>query len=201
MARPVWFVKLIQRFFPQRFALARLTRLSFLGKVVDHGLFDGDNIIYLPKDGSVESIQIHESIRTQGDIVLPSQVVEYFIDKSNYHWIMNFCICRDSDGCQDYPVELGCLFLGEAVLNIRSEYGRLVSKDEALEHVRRCQEAGLVHSRKEGLWVNYHLADGSANPYAADLLARLRTWLDQDPEIQRLLARLPEIRREDICKK
>jgi NAD-dependent dihydropyrimidine dehydrogenase PreA subunit len=145
MARPVWFVKLIQRFFPRRFALARLTRLSFLGKVVDHGLFDGDNIIYLPKDGSVKSIQIHESIRTQGDIVLPSQVVEYFIDKSNYHWIMNFCICRDSDGCQDYPVELGCLFLGEAVLNIRSEYGRLVSKDEALEHVRRCQEAGLVH--------------------------------------------------------
>jgi hypothetical protein len=51
------------------------------------------------------------------------------------------------------------------------------------------------------LWVNYHLADGSANPYAADLLARLRTWLDQDPEISRILAHLSEIRREDICKK
>lgn len=68
-------------------------------------------------------------------------------------------------------------------------------------HLKLLEEAGLVHSRKEGLWVNYHLADGSANPYAADLLARLRTWLDQDPEIKRLLARLPEIRREDICKK
>jgi ArsR family transcriptional regulator len=68
-------------------------------------------------------------------------------------------------------------------------------------HLRLLEEAGLVRSRKEGLWVNYLLADGSANPYAADLLARLRTWLDQDPEISRLVAYLPEIRREDICKK
>lgn len=58
---------------------------------------------------------------------------------------MNFCICRDSEGCQGYPIDLGCLFLGEAVLNIRPEYGRLVSKEEALEHVSRCREAGLVH--------------------------------------------------------
>jgi len=68
-------------------------------------------------------------------------------------------------------------------------------------HLKLLEEAGLAHSRREGLWVNYHLADGSSNPYAADLLARLRTWLAQDPEIQELLARLPEIRRGDICKK
>jgi ArsR family transcriptional regulator len=68
-------------------------------------------------------------------------------------------------------------------------------------HLRLLEEAGLVRSRKEGLWVNYLLAVDSANPYAADLLDRLRSWLDQDPEIIRLLALLPEIRREDICKK
>jgi ArsR family transcriptional regulator len=68
-------------------------------------------------------------------------------------------------------------------------------------HLKLLEESGLVYARKEGLWVNYHLTDGSANPYATDLLARLRTWLDQDPEIQPLLAHLPEIRREDICKK
>jgi len=68
-------------------------------------------------------------------------------------------------------------------------------------HLKLLEEAGLVRSRKEGLWVNYHLADSPANLYAAHLLARLTTWLDQDPEISRLLARLPEIRREDICKK
>jgi len=68
-------------------------------------------------------------------------------------------------------------------------------------HLKLLEEAGLVRSRKEGLWVNYHLADGAANPYAAALLAQLKTWLDQDPEIGGLLAHLPGIRREDICKK
>jgi ArsR family transcriptional regulator len=68
-------------------------------------------------------------------------------------------------------------------------------------HLKLLEEAGLVHSRKEGLWVNYHLAEGTANPYAAGLLERLTGWLDDDPEVSRLLARLPHIRREEICKK
>jgi len=145
MARPVWFVKLIQRLFPQRFVFARLTQISLLGKTVDHGFFEDDDIIYLPKDGAVNKISVQQKINTESDMVLPSQVLEHFIAQSSYRWIMNFCICRDSEGCKDYPVELGCLFIGEAVLKIRPEYGRLASKEEALEHVRRCQEAGLVH--------------------------------------------------------
>ena len=68
-------------------------------------------------------------------------------------------------------------------------------------HLRLLEEAGLVRSRKEGLWVNYLLAEDSANSYADEMLERLKSWLDQDPEISRLLARLPEIHREDICKK
>jgi ferredoxin len=58
---------------------------------------------------------------------------------------MNFCLCRDSNHCKDYPVEYGCLFLGEAVLGINPALGRRVTKVEALEHARRCREAGLVH--------------------------------------------------------
>jgi NAD-dependent dihydropyrimidine dehydrogenase PreA subunit len=77
--------------------------------------------------------------------VLPSQVLEYFIKKAKYHWIMNFCICRASMKCQNYPINLGCLFLGKAVLGINPELGRLVSKEEALEHIKKCSDAGLVH--------------------------------------------------------
>jgi len=35
--------------------------------------------------------------------------------------------------------------MGEAVLGINPQFGRLVSKEEALEHVKKCREAGLVH--------------------------------------------------------
>ena len=72
--------------------------------------------------------------------------VEHFIEKASYRCIMNFCICRDSMGCRDYPQDLGCIFLGEAARGIHPELVREVSRKEALEFARRCREAGLVHS-------------------------------------------------------
>jgi len=142
VGRPIWFVNLVKKYFPSRFSLAKLTKVPLVGGMIDHGLFHGDDIIYLPKDGV---IQIDESISGPEETVLPSQVLEHFIEEANHHWIMNFCICRDASHCQDYPIELGCLFLGEAVLDINPALGRLVSKGEALAHVQRCREAGLVH--------------------------------------------------------
>jgi ferredoxin len=142
MARPVWFVELIKKSFPSRFLGARLTKAPVIGKLIERMLFWGDDLVYLPKD---RTIQIHAAIERPTDMVLPSQVVEHFIEQASYHWIMNFCLCRDSNHCKDYPVEYGCLFLGEAVLGINPALGRRVTKAEALEYERRCREAGLVH--------------------------------------------------------
>ena len=69
------------------------------------------------------------------------------------------------------------------------------------KHLKLLAEAGLISSRKDGLWVNYTLADGQQSPYAACMLGNLRHWLEKDPEIFELMMRTPEIRREDICKK
>jgi ArsR family transcriptional regulator, arsenate/arsenite/antimonite-responsive transcriptional repressor len=69
------------------------------------------------------------------------------------------------------------------------------------KHLKVLEDAGLVSCRKSGLWVNYDLTDGSSSPYAATLLGSLRHWLQQDPEVVRLVERLPSIRREDVCKK
>jgi len=135
-------VKLIKKGFPGRFLIAELTKVPIIGRILDHWLFEGDNIMYLPRD---QVIQINKPVGMTEEMVLPSQVVEYFVEKANYHWIMNVCICRDAMKCKDYPVDLGCLFLGEAALGINPQLGRRVTKEEALEHVRRCREAGLVH--------------------------------------------------------
>lgn len=142
MARPLWFVNLLEKTFPNIKVIAKLTRIPLFGKVIDNLLFKGDDIIYLTQD---KIITINIEVKKQDDTVLPSSVLKYFINKANYHWIMNFCICRDSMKCEDYPINLGCLFLGEAVLNINPELGRLVTKEEALEHLKKCKEAGLVH--------------------------------------------------------
>ena len=142
MSQPIWFVKLLQRLFPRRFLLARLTRIPVVGRITDRLLFEGDELIYLPQD---QVIPVNQALDNPCEMVLPSQVVEHFIEKANYHWIMNSCICRDSMTCKDYPIDLGCLFLGEAAMGINPKLGRRVTKAEALEHVRRCREAGLVH--------------------------------------------------------
>lgn len=142
MSRPEWFVQLVKMAFPGRFLAARATRLPVLGRLVDRWLFEGDHLIYLPQD---RLIPIDETIEAPGEMVLPSQVVEHFIEQAGTHWIMDRCLCRDGNQCKDYPIDLGCLFLGEAVLGINPGLGRRVTMDEALAHVRRCREVGLVH--------------------------------------------------------
>jgi ferredoxin len=142
MSRPVWFVKLLRKFFPYRFLFARLTQISAVARLTDRLLFKGDDLTYLPQD---RVIPVNEAIDGPGETVLPSQVVEHFIDKATHHWIMNTCICRRAAGCEDYPIDLGCLFLGQAAEGINPKLGRRVTKQEALEHVMRCREVGLVH--------------------------------------------------------
>jgi len=69
------------------------------------------------------------------------------------------------------------------------------------KHLRVLEDAGLLSHEKEGLWVNYHLTDGSNSPYAASLLGNLKHWLDDDLEVVHLAEILPSIKREEVCKK
>ena len=74
-----------------------------------------------------------------------------------------------------------------------------LAQSTASKHLKILEEAGLITFFKEGLWVNYRLADGAESPYVANMLGNLRHWLEDDPEVSALAARLPDIRREVIC--
>jgi ArsR family transcriptional regulator len=69
------------------------------------------------------------------------------------------------------------------------------------KHLKVLEDAGLVDSRKEGVWVNYHLSDGKQGPYVAAILGNLRHWLEDDPRIAELVEKLPLIQRENICRR
>ena len=138
----MWLVSLIRKAFPRRFLVAKATHLPVVGTFLDNWLFGGDDILYLPMD---RVIPVHQSIERSEEVVLPSQVVTHFVEEAETRWLMNACLCREGQGCEDYPVDLGCLFLGDAAKGINPQLGRLVSKEEALDHVVRSQEAGLVH--------------------------------------------------------
>lgn len=76
-----------------------------------------------------------------------------------------------------------------------------ISQPAVSKHLKLLEDAGLVDFRKDGLWVNYHLADGRRSPYAANILGNLKHWLEDDLQIAPLLEKLPTIRREDVCKR
>ncbi|KYC52074.1 MAG: hydrogenase MvhADGHdrABC F420-non-reducing hydrogenase subunit B [Candidatus Methanofastidiosum methylothiophilum] len=154
------FVNILTKLFPYRFTFAKLTRIPGIGSIVDKMFFDKDRIYYLPLD---KVVQIEKNIYQDDSIILPSKVVEHFIEKSNHQFIMNFCICRISKDCNNYPKDYGCLFLGEATLNIDPKLGKNVTKEEAKQYIKKCNEAGLVHligrNKLDSSWLKAKPAD------------------------------------------
>ena len=161
-ARTSMTTMLLRAVFGLRFAMARLTRLPVVGKGMEKALFDQDDMFYLPMDSTVSvpgtkeiamGIEVHPE-----NVMLPSQVVDHFLRRSRYILIMNKCMCRDASGCQDHPQDLGCIFLGRGTTRISPEMGRQVTADEAIEHMRRARELGLVHligrNKIDSVWLN-----------------------------------------------
>ncbi|MBN1102758.1 MAG: winged helix-turn-helix transcriptional regulator [Deltaproteobacteria bacterium] len=76
-----------------------------------------------------------------------------------------------------------------------------ISQPSVSKHLKILEDADLVANTKDGLWVNYYLTDGSRSPYVASLLGNLRHWLEDEPEVEELVKKIPFIRREEVCGK
>jgi ArsR family transcriptional regulator len=76
-----------------------------------------------------------------------------------------------------------------------------ISQPSVSKHLKLLENTGFLMSSKDGLWVNYHLSDGSSSPYVASILGNLKHWLNENAKIRDIIAKLPDIRREDLCKR
>ncbi len=85
------------------------------------------------------------------------------------------------------------------VCEIRSLLG--VAQPTVSKHLKILEGAGLVASRKNGLWVDYFLTEAEGNSYSRALLENMEGWLGDDPEIRELQKKLPSVSRDEICKK
>jgi ferredoxin len=159
-------ILIIKNTFKTRFLLAKACKkVPPLAGMVNKLFFEGDDLLVLPRDGTInsshkiEEIEINKDIDvSQEDTVLPSQILKEMIMNSKYHFIMNSCICRVCSDCNDYPHNLGCLFLGKGSKKISPKLGKPVTPQEAMEHVDKCQKAGLVHivgrNKLDSFWLN-----------------------------------------------
>ena len=73
-----------------------------------------------------------------------------------------------------------------------------ISQPNVSKHLKILEDAGLVEYQKDGLWVNYFLADGRHSPYAASLLGNIKHWLNDDPQVADLIKKAPLLNREEI---
>lgn len=152
--------KILPFFFNTRYWLARQTRKhKHFGNFIRKRYFDGDDMVVLPKDSVVKDINVDISIDSAGDrTILPSDVVKALIDHTDDIFIMNFCLCRKSNSCKDYPIDHGCVFLGRGIRKIPEKFGRVATKDEAKAYIDECTELGFVHiigrNKLDSMWLH-----------------------------------------------
>lgn len=92
----------------------------------------------------VTAIPIHIEVPQPDNVVLPRKVVEEIIKRSSHIFIFDECICRSRMNCQNYPIDIGCMALGRAVKRIHPSHGHPATAEEAIDHVGRAADAGLI---------------------------------------------------------
>jgi ArsR family transcriptional regulator len=73
-----------------------------------------------------------------------------------------------------------------------------IAQPTVSKHLKILSDAGLVTSKKDGLWINYRSSNQNSSPYVADILDNLKYWLEDDPGVAAIRKKLPAIRRENL---
>ena len=89
-------------------------------------------------------IPVQEAVRGTESVVLPFPLLTPLVSRASARTILNECMCRRAKGCRAHPQELGCLFLGDGAAAIDRSMGQRAGVDEAMAHVQRALDSGLV---------------------------------------------------------
>lgn len=95
------------------------------------------------RKSSITYLPINESLSVEGS-PLPVEVIAGYIRRSKYRVIMDSCLCRTARDCRDYPLDIGCLFMGKSALQLPPGVSRRVDSRDALAHLEKAVAAGLV---------------------------------------------------------
>jgi len=101
---------------------------SFFGKKHNHAII----------------IPVHQVVQGTESVVLPRLLLSPLVEMASDRYILDQCVCRQAERCQNFPLDIGCLFLGKGAARIHPSLGRTVSPAEAKAHIDRAISAGLV---------------------------------------------------------
>ena len=112
-----------------------LAKLPFTGTVHPWTRPDKNDVRWLP---------INEELRTGEDTPVPLDLLLRFIEEASHRVVYDFCPCRYGEGCKEYPVDIGCLLMGDSALESPSAISHEATVEEAKELALRAVDAGLV---------------------------------------------------------
>jgi len=115
--------------------------------------------------GKELNILLNEEVKVPTEQILPTQKIRELIDKFDDIAIGN-CYCRQhqeflGNPCKQIELTPSCMTLGKSARHTSNHgFSKLVSKEEALAILKKCEDAGLVHKA-------YHLHGDSSKEEVA----------------------------------
>ena len=91
-------------------------------------------------------------ITDQGEkVVVPMDIIKESLKTVDYIAGMDTCLCRESNGCEDYPVDVACLFFGDGGRTVvRHGLAKELTYEEACARVDKAAEYGLMG---QAVWI------------------------------------------------
>ena len=188
--------KVIVKLWPLGGISKKLARLPVLGKMLGPLWWNERNLdaTYIP---------IGEAVEVREGSVLPYQIIEELVGHASSLFIIERCVCRTAFKCRNHPREIGCIFMGDAAGDIPGEIGRPVTADEALDHVRRARNHGLlpcvIHSSFDATLVGIDYRKMLTTCFCCNCCCVFRTDMKGGPVAYRdRIIRLPGLQMETL---
>lgn len=116
MGHSKWFYDLVVRLWP----LGRLVNwagtLPGIGRLL--------RPLFSPRENQAIIIPVHQAVRGTESLVLPYTLLPTLIERAGHRVIMGHCMCRQGQGCHNYPQDIGCIFLGAGAREVDPALGR-----------------------------------------------------------------------------
>lgn len=95
---------------------------------------------------------LNVDLTEQGEkVVVPMDLIKESLKHVSYIGGMDTCLCREANGCEDYPHDIACLFFGEGGKTIvKHGLGRQLTYEEACERVDQAAAHGLMG---QAVWI------------------------------------------------
>ncbi|RJP31020.1 MAG: hypothetical protein C4536_08775 [Actinobacteria bacterium] len=97
-----------------------------------------------PAKTDMRWLPINQDIQRPEDVPVPLTLLDRLIEDASHRVIYDYCGCRKGFACSHYPVDIGCLLMGDSAMESPFSVSREVEVEEAKAHVRKAVDAGLV---------------------------------------------------------